>query len=148
MIAGILLLGPGCFAADAENGFIEHITLSTASLEGYILSKFITLSLITLVPAMAIIPALESQNVSVAGLYSALPLAGIAMIALSGAGYILFAGAPGPLPEFELLPPRTAHGLAAWTLIALIAAHVGAALYHQLVRGDRLLGRMGLGPAA
>lgn len=73
---------------------------------------------------------------------------GIAMIALSGAGYILFAGAPGPLPDFELLPPRTAHGLAAWTLIALIAAHVGAALYHQFVRGDRLLGRMGLGPAA
>lgn len=82
VIAGILLLGPNCFAADAENGFIEHITLSAASLEGYIFSKFIALSLITLVPAMAIIPALESQNVSVAGLYSALPLAGIAMIAL------------------------------------------------------------------
>jgi cytochrome b561 len=73
---------------------------------------------------------------------------GVAMIALSGAGYILFAGAPGPLPEFETYAPRAAHGLAAWVLMAMIAAHVGAALYHQLIRGDRLLGRMGLGRAA
>lgn len=72
---------------------------------------------------------------------------GIAMIALSGAGFILFAGAAGPLPDFELFPPRAAHGLAAWALMAMIAAHVAAALYHQLVRGDRLLGRMGLGSA-
>lgn len=82
VVAGILLLGPSCFAPDAENGFIEHISLSPVALEGYIFSKFITLCIITLVPAMATIPALESQNVSIAGLYSVLPVAGIAMIAL------------------------------------------------------------------
>jgi len=72
---------------------------------------------------------------------------GLAMIALSGAGYILFAGAPGPLPDFDAYTPRPAHGLAAWTMMGLIAAHVGAALYHQIVRKDRVLGRMGIGSA-
>lgn len=72
---------------------------------------------------------------------------GLAMLALSGTGPILFAGAPGPLPDFALYPPRALHGLGAWIMMALIAAHVAAALYHQLVLKDRLLGRMGLGRA-
>lgn len=72
---------------------------------------------------------------------------GIAMMALSGAAEILFFGGPGPLPDFNLYAPRVPHGLGAWFLIALILAHVGAALYHQLVLKDRLLGRMGLGRA-
>lgn len=73
---------------------------------------------------------------------------GIATILLSGAGLILFGGAPGPLPDFLQYPPRIAHGLGAWLLMALIALHVAAALYHQLVLRDRLLSRMGLGRAA
>lgn len=73
---------------------------------------------------------------------------GIATILLSGAGDILFSGAPGPLPDFMRYPPRLAHGLFAWTLMALIALHVAAALYHQFVLRDRLLARMGLGRAA
>ncbi|MBN9037088.1 MAG: cytochrome b [Rhizobiales bacterium] len=73
---------------------------------------------------------------------------GIATILLSGAGDILFSGAPGPLPDFMRYPPRLAHGLFAWTLMALIGLHVAAALYHQFVLRDRLLSRMGLGRAA
>ena len=73
---------------------------------------------------------------------------GIATIMLSGAGDILFSGASGPLPDFLQYPPRLAHGLFAWVLIALIVLHVAAALYHQFVLRDRLLSRMGLGRAA
>ena len=70
---------------------------------------------------------------------------GIAMIALSGAGTILFGQAPGPLPRFEEFVPRGPHGLLAWIMIGLAAVHVGAALYHQVVLKDRLLARMGIG---
>ncbi len=71
---------------------------------------------------------------------------GLAMLALSGAGTILFAGA-GSLPDFTLYAPRAPHGLGAWAMMVLIAVHVAAALYHQIVLKDRLLGRMGLGRA-
>jgi cytochrome b561 len=35
-----------------------------------------------------------------------------------------------------------AHAIAAFTLIALVAMHVGAALYHHFIRGDGVLRRM------
>ena len=75
----------------------------------------------------------------------AMAASGVAMLALSGAAAILWFGAPGPLPDFELLPPRRVHGAAAFALLALLALHVGAALFHQFVRRDRLLARMGVG---
>jgi cytochrome b561 len=40
-----------------------------------------------------------------------------------------------------------AHGFMSRILLVLLVDHVGAALYHQFVRHDRLLGRMGVGPA-
>lgn len=70
---------------------------------------------------------------------------GIAMFALSGAGAILFGGAPGPLPDFWDFAPRYGHAAMAWLMGGLLAAHVGAALYHQFIRKDRLLARMGVG---
>lgn len=70
---------------------------------------------------------------------------GIAMMALSGAGDIVWGGAPGPLPDFTRFAPRTGHGIGAFVLILLMLAHVAAALYHQFVLRDRLLARMGLG---
>jgi cytochrome b561 len=72
---------------------------------------------------------------------------GIAMIALSGAGNILFGAETGPLPRFEDFLPRGPHGLLALALIGLAALHILAALYHQFVIKDRRLGRMGIGPA-
>jgi len=69
---------------------------------------------------------------------------GIGLMALSGAGSILFAGAPGPLPDFQGLPPRAPHGAGARVMILLLLIHAGAALHHQLVRKDRLLNRMWL----
>jgi cytochrome b561 len=72
----------------------------------------------------------------------AMAASGIAMLALSGAVAILYFGAPGPLPDFETLPPRAAHGFGAWAMLALLALHLGAALFHQLVMRDRLLARI------
>jgi cytochrome b561 len=68
---------------------------------------------------------------------------GIATLILSGAIPTIFAG--GPVPDFSALLPRVTHGLMSKLLLALFLVHVGAALYHQLVRRDRLLTRMGIG---
>ena len=70
---------------------------------------------------------------------------GIATLILSGALPAIVAGTA--LPDFNEVVPRLAHGVMSWVLLALLAAHIAAALYHQFVRRDRLLGRMGLGPA-
>jgi cytochrome b561 len=67
---------------------------------------------------------------------------GIGMLALSGAGAMLFAGAPGTLPDFWAYAPRVPHGIGARAFIALFALHAGAALYHHFVKRDGLLGRM------
>lgn len=74
-----------------------------------------------------------------------LAASGIGMLALSGALAALLSGAP--LPDFAGLAPRLAHGLASKLLIGLLVLHVGAALYHQFMRRDRLLARMGIGRA-
>jgi len=70
---------------------------------------------------------------------------GLATLVLTGANLQLFGGAPLPLPDFNLAPPFTVHGILARVLIALLIGHIGAALYHQFVRHDHLLARMGLG---
>lgn len=70
---------------------------------------------------------------------------GLATVVLTGANLQLFGAAPLPLPDFSLAPPMTVHGLVSRLLIALLLGHVGAALWHQFGRRDRLLARMGLG---
>lgn len=74
-----------------------------------------------------------------------LAASGIGMMALSGAGQIAFGGAAGSLPDFWNYAPRVPHGIGVRLLIALLALHVGGALYHQFIRGDRLFARMGIG---
>jgi cytochrome b561 len=68
---------------------------------------------------------------------------GIATLVLSGAIPALVSGTA--LPDFSELAPRLAHGLMGRLLLVLLATHIGAALYHQLIRRDRLLSRMGVG---
>jgi cytochrome b561 len=53
----------------------------------------------------------------------------------------------GTLPDFNTVLPRAVHGIGSRVMLALLAMHIGASLYHQFIRKDRLLGRMGLGPA-
>lgn len=73
-----------------------------------------------------------------------LAASGIATLALSGAIPALLGGTP--LHSLEDLLPRLTHELVSKLLIGLLVLHIGAALYHQFIRRDRLLGRMGIGP--
>lgn len=71
---------------------------------------------------------------------------GIAMAVGAGLPQIVFGGV-GQLPaDFHHLPARAVHGLVASLLVLLIVLHVAAAIYHQWVRRDHLLARMGFGP--
>jgi cytochrome b561 len=80
------------------------------------------------------------------GLVFAMAGSGIAMSIQAGLPDIVFGGV-GSLPEnFRHLVPRAVHGIVAKLLMLTIALHVMAALYHQLVRRDGLLSRMGFGP--
>ena len=82
------------------------------------------------------------------GLYVLLILmasSGIVTLILSGAVPTLLAG--GPIPDFSELVPRVAHGIMSKLLLVLFVGHVGAALWHQFVRHDHLLARMGVGRA-
>lgn len=78
--------------------------------------------------------------------------AAIFLLAASGIGTLALSGAltalmgQGPMPDFSTVPPRLVHGLAGRLMLLLVVVHVAAALYHQFIRRDRLLGRMGIGP--
>jgi cytochrome b561 len=49
-----------------------------------------------------------------------------------------------PLPQhFSIYRPFVAHAILALALSGLVILHIVAAFYHQLIRKDRLLGRMG-----
>jgi cytochrome b561 len=69
---------------------------------------------------------------------------GVATLVLSGAIPALLTGAA--LPDLSQIAPRLVHGVLGKVLMALLAGHIGAALWHQYVRRDRLLTRMGIGP--
>jgi cytochrome b561 len=71
---------------------------------------------------------------------------GLATAFLAGLFDIVFAGSGAPLPvTFAVFPTRIAHGIIAKAIFALIGLHVLAALYHQFIRRDGLLGRMWFG---
>jgi cytochrome b561 len=77
---------------------------------------------------------------------------GIFGMLLSGAGIAqladLFAVFRGnaPFPEsFFAFPPRMGHNIFAIMMWGLVLAHTGAALYHQFIKKDNLLGRMWFG---
>ncbi|MCB1620431.1 MAG: cytochrome b [Thiothrix sp.] len=65
---------------------------------------------------------------------------GIALMALSGAGAVLFG--TGTLPDFTTLTPFTVHGGGAILLLLLLVLHSGAALYHHFIRHDGIFARM------
>ncbi|MEL7343936.1 MAG: cytochrome b/b6 domain-containing protein [Pseudomonadota bacterium] len=79
-------------------------------------------------------------------LIAGMVLTGLAMAFGAGLFEIVYGGAAQTLPpELADLPQRAAHGVIATALVALIALHLVAAIYHQLVLKDRLLGRMWFG---
>ncbi len=74
----------------------------------------------------------------------AMLVTGLGMAQLGGL-FPLLQGQPVDLPDFGTLPPHAGHVLFSSLLIALIALHAGAALWHQFGRRDGVLGRMGFG---
>ncbi len=70
---------------------------------------------------------------------------GIALMVLSGAAPVVFSRVQGTLPDFSRFPPMAVHAASAFALVGLIALHLVATVYHQVVRRDRLLARMGIG---
>lgn len=70
---------------------------------------------------------------------------GIGMMIASGAMPTIFSGDSANLPDFNDFRPRVPHGIGAKLLVALLIAHVGAALYHHFVRRDAVLRRMWFG---
>ncbi|MDX1377186.1 MAG: cytochrome b/b6 domain-containing protein [Burkholderiales bacterium] len=76
----------------------------------------------------------------------AMAASGLALAVQAGLPAIVFRGSGTPLPEsFWDYAPRAVHGALAKALIALVALHAVAALYHQLVRRDGLMRRMWFG---
>lgn len=77
----------------------------------------------------------------------------VIVMGASGIGIAMAAGLPGivfngvgQLPaNFQGIPARAVHGMVAKLLMLAIVLHVIGALYHQLMRKDGLLSRMGLG---
>ena len=71
---------------------------------------------------------------------------GIGISLGAGLPAIVFGGSGDPLPaNFDDLAPRAVHGIIATLLTLTIVVHLGAALYHQFVRKDRLFSRMWYG---
>lgn len=59
---------------------------------------------------------------------------------------IVFARSGAPLPAtFDAYPSFHVHGWIAAVLAVMIALHAAGALWHWLVRRDKVMGRMGLG---
>lgn len=97
------------------------------------------------------IPALQrfAAQVTHLGLYALLvaqPMVGWIAVSASGAPVIvlgLFA-LPAIAPENRVFSEQlfVLHGLIGFAIAGLVAAHIGAALYHHVVRKDRVLMRM------
>jgi len=83
------------------------------------------------------------------GLYAlviAMAVSGIVISATAGLPDIVFFGSGEALPEnFNDIFARSVHGALSLVLILVIASHVLAALYHQVVRKDSLFSRMWFG---
>ncbi len=88
----------------------------------------------------------EGTHYALYALFFTVPLIGWAYSSAMGFPIVLFGMLP--LPDLlavnkdlaEVIKPL--HGLAAWTLCGLVVLHVAAALKHQLVDHDGLIGRM------
>jgi cytochrome b561 len=72
-------------------------------------------------------------------------LTGYATVASAGLFLTLFGRSDAPVPgRFTVFPTFIVHTLVAELLVVLIVLHLGAALYHLLVKRDEVLRRMSL----
>lgn len=71
-------------------------------------------------------------------------VSGLGLFQLASLPAVFNGEEPYPANFFEY-PPRAGHGLFSWLLLALVALHFGAAMFHQFIKKDNLLGRMWFG---
>ena len=86
---------------------------------------------------------LEATHVLLYAVLLALSVSGVAMLALSDLPQVL-SGASGDYPDLAELGPRRAHGAGAFTYIALLIAHIGGVILHQVRHGGSFQ-RIGVG---
>lgn len=79
------------------------------------------------------------------GLVLAMAGSGIAMSVAFDLPAVVFNGVGSLPPDFQAATARAVHGATSKLLGLMILAHLAAALYHQFVRRDGLLSRMGFG---
>ncbi len=147
LVAGSTVLAP---AANSDPGklisFRMHMALGLVTLA--LMALRLALRLVTRRP-----PPVDSGNPWLNRLapatHWALYVLAFAM-ALSGMAFARDSGLPdavfgdGPMPPAFDHPGRTVHTIASRLLMALIALHVAAALWHQFIRRDGLMARMAL----
>jgi len=149
LIAGTTLLAP--FANDDPAKLLSfrlHMALGLVTL--FLLVLRLAVRLTTRTPAR--IPT-GNPLIDIAAplTHWALYILAFAM-ALSGMTFARASGLPdavfgtGPMPESFEHPARIVHGIASRLLMAFIALHIAAALWHQFLRRDGAMARMWFGP--
>lgn len=71
-------------------------------------------------------------------------LSGLGLFQMANLPAVFSGAAPYPSNFFDYLP-RGGHGLFSWLVLGLVALHFGAAMFHQFIKKDNLLGRMWFG---
>jgi len=148
LIAGSTLLAPLANDDPAKlMSFRLHMALGLVTL--FLLVVRVAVRLTTRTP-----PRLRTGNALIDRLgpltHWALYILAFAM-ALSGMTFARASGLPdavfgaGPMPGSFEHPARAVHGIASTLLMALIALHIAAALWHQFARGDGIMARMWFG---
>lgn len=103
IVLGVMLMGSHCFERDMESGFIQQIQLTHGSLEAYVTAKAAILALMVLGPALALIPLAQGLGLQTRGLLPALPLAGMAILAIMLLVAAITAGMPKACAMMQLL---------------------------------------------
>lgn len=71
-------------------------------------------------------------------------VSGLGLFQMANLPAVFSGAAPYPANFFDYLP-RMGHGLLSWLVLVLVALHFGAAMFHQFIKKDNLLGRMWFG---
>ena len=148
LAAGTFLLAPVANADPAKMfSFRAHMSLGVAILALTLVRLALRLATRKPAPATTGTPALDRLAGLTHWAFYALVIAmcasGIALALAAGLPQIVFFGTGDPLPiNFNTYTAWDVHGALANGLMALIALHVAAALWHHFIRKDGLLRRM------
>lgn len=150
LAAGSLVLAPAANSDPAKvTSFAMHMGLGVTILVLMLVRLVVRLSTAhPLRPVTGIALADRLAPLTHWALYGvaiAMSVSGIVMSRQSGLPDAVFGDGAMP-PDLWAYPARAVHGVLSRLLMALIALHVVAALWHQFIRRDGLMARMGLGP--